>query len=135
MCAFEAALPRRAKFRPRFESRRLERRASQTIGKEIDMITRTKTALAAAAFLLGAATAALAQSGAEMQNSEYQLNPRGPVPVYEQQMNPLPDGLWEGRNVGIGQPLIEGRNVGERFWPDEIGGPALSDRYPSVGGY
>jgi hypothetical protein len=99
------------------------------------MITRTKTAVAAAAFVVGTATAALAQSGAEMQNSEYQLNPRAPVPVYEQQMTPLPGGLWEGRNVGVEQPLTEGRNVGERILPDQIGGPALSDRYPSVGGY
>lgn len=96
------------------------------------MMIKTKTAFAAA-FVLATATAAFAQSGSEFQNSPYQLNPNAPVPVYGQNMS---QAGWtaEGRNVGTGS-LIEGRNVGMHTASEQIGGPALSDRYPSFGGY
>lgn len=63
------------------------------------MFSKAKTALAAA-FVLGTATAAFAQSGEEIQNSQYQLNPNAAVPIYAQTA-PQPQALIEGRNVGV----------------------------------
>jgi hypothetical protein len=97
------------------------------------MITKTKTALIAA-FILGSASAALAQSsGAEIQNSAYQLNPNAQVPVYSHVM-PNAYGMHSDRGAS-NQTLIEGRNVSVGISPDWIGGPAIEDRYPSFGGY
>lgn len=81
------------------------------------MISKAKTALVAA-FVLGTASAALAQSGEEFQNSQYQLNPNAQVPVYTQSAAPRAE-LIEGRNVSVRQPAQERQ----------------ADRLESFGGY
>jgi hypothetical protein len=63
------------------------------------MFSKAKTVIAAA-FVLGTATAAFAQSGEEFQNSQYQLNPNAAVPIYAQTAS-QPQALIEGRNVGM----------------------------------
>jgi hypothetical protein len=97
------------------------------------MMTKSKTALIAA-FVLGTASAAFAQSsGEEIQNSQYQINPNAPVPVYSQ---PAPyAGGFAADHAFRGQRLIEGRNVSVRSAPEQVGGPAIEERYPSFGGY
>lgn len=62
-------------------------------------MTKSKLTLAAA-LVFGTAAAALAQSGEEIQNSQYQLNPNAPVPVYALAAA-QPSGLIEGRNVAV----------------------------------
>jgi hypothetical protein len=83
------------------------------------MINKAKTALVAA-FVLGTASAALAQSGEEIQNSQYQLNPNAAVPVYAQNV-PQPSALIEGRNVAVQTQAFRGQNV-------------VVDRFQSYGG-
>jgi hypothetical protein len=83
------------------------------------MINKTKTALVAA-FVLGSASAALAQSGEEIQNSQYQLNPNAAVPVYAQSAS-QPSALIEGRNVAVQTQAFRGQNV-------------VADRFQSYGG-
>jgi hypothetical protein len=63
------------------------------------MFSKTKFTLVAA-FVLGTASAALAQSGDKLQGSTYLLNPNAPVPLYAQSV-PQSPGLIEGRNVGV----------------------------------
>jgi hypothetical protein len=84
------------------------------------MINKAKTALVAA-FVLGSASAAFAQSGEEFQNSQYQLSPNAAVPVYSQTA-PQQPALIEGRNVGVRQaaPVQHDNSV---------------DRFRSYGGY
>jgi hypothetical protein len=96
------------------------------------MITKTKTALIAA-FVLGTASAAFAQSGEEIQNSPYQLNPNAPVPVYSQAAPYV--GGYAVEHGFHSQALIEGRNVSVRNLSTQIGGPAIQDRFHSFGGY
>jgi hypothetical protein len=97
------------------------------------MMTKSKTALIAA-FVLGTASAAFAQSGGEeIQNSQYQINPNAQVPVYSQ---PAPDAAgFAAEHAFRGQTLIEGRNVSVRSAPEQVGGPAIEERYPKFGGY
>jgi hypothetical protein len=97
------------------------------------MMTKSKIALIAA-FVLGTASAAFAQSsGEEIQNSQYQINPNAPVPVYSK---PAPDaGGVAADHEFRGQRLIEGRNVSVRSAPEQFGVPAIEERYPSFGGY
>lgn len=69
-------------------------------------MTKLKSALIAA-FVLGSASAALAQaSGEELQNSAYLRNPSAPVPMYQQEAFRAPQASFVDREV-----LIEGRNV------------------------
>ena len=79
------------------------------------MINKTKTAFVAA-FILGTASAALAQSGEEIQNSQYQLNPNAAVPVYAQNAQ-QPSTLIEGRNVAVQTQAFRGQQdvVVDRF--------------------
>jgi hypothetical protein len=65
------------------------------------MTNKAKSALVAA-FVLVSASAALAQSGEEIQNSQYQLNPNAAVPIYSQAA-PQQPALIEGRNVSVGR--------------------------------
>jgi hypothetical protein len=89
------------------------------------MITKAKTALIAA-FVLGSASAALAQAaGEEFQNSQYQLNPAAPVPLYAQQVQQAPQALIEGRNVAITNRAAQAQ---DRSAPVEV------DRFQSYGG-
>jgi hypothetical protein len=84
------------------------------------MINKSRTALIAA-FVLGTASAALAQSGEEIQNSAYQLNPNAAVPVYAQSAERQPV-LIEGRNVSV-------RNQAVQVQQENV------DRFKSYGGY
>jgi hypothetical protein len=87
------------------------------------MINKAKTALIAA-FVLGSASAALAQAaGEEFQNSRYQLNPAAAVPLYAQQ---APQALIEGRNVAIS---TENRAAAVAAQAPQV------DRFQSYGGY
>jgi hypothetical protein len=63
------------------------------------MMTKAKVVIATA-FILGSVSAALAQSGEEIQNSQYQLNPNASVPIYAQSVQ-APAVLIEGRNVAV----------------------------------
>jgi hypothetical protein len=84
------------------------------------MFSKTKITLIAAV-VLGSASAVLAQSGEEMQNSAYQRNPNAPVPLYAQSVQ-----------VPHARALIEGRNVGIRFVPSA---QPIRDRFQGFGGY
>ncbi|MEX0591728.1 MAG: hypothetical protein WD207_11655 [Xanthobacteraceae bacterium] len=66
------------------------------------MITKTKTALIAA-FVLGSASAALAQ---DFPTSTYLRNPSAPVPQYQNQVR-QPSNLIEGRNVAVQQQQLQ----------------------------
>ena len=83
------------------------------------MFSKTKITLVAV-FVLGTASAALAQSGEEIQGSSYQLNPNAAVPLYAHSA-PQPSAL------------IEGRNVGERI--SFSAAQPTQDRLQSFGGY
>jgi hypothetical protein len=86
---------------------------------ETNMFRKSKFTLVAA-LVLGSASAALAQSGEELQNSAYLKNPNAPIPLYAQSAQ---------------QPtlLIEGRNVAVQAAP--VAGQAGQDRFKSYGGY
>jgi hypothetical protein len=85
---------------------------------ETNMFRKSKFTLVAA-LVLGSASAALAQSGEELQNSAYLKNPNAPIPLYAQSaQHPT---------------LIEGRNVAVQAAP--VAGQAGQDRFKSYGGY
>lgn len=68
------------------------------------MFVKSKFALAAA-LVFGSASLALAQSGEEIQNSAYQLNPNASVPIFADEA-PRTAALIEGRNVSV-QPAAQ----------------------------
>ena len=89
------------------------------------MITKTNIALVAA-FVLGTASAALAQTAdQQLPHSEYQRNPNAPIPQYAETYQAPAAQLFEGRNVGIRQAPAAG-DVGQRAFEDRLtvlGGP------------
>ena len=84
------------------------------------MTNKAKSALVAA-FVLVSASAALAQSGDEIQNSQYQLNPNAAVPLYAQNA-PRQSALIEGRNVAVQTQALQGQQ------------DVVVDRFKSYGG-
>jgi hypothetical protein len=81
------------------------------------MISKTKTALIAA-FVLGSASAAHAQSNEQFESSQYLRNPNAPVAAYQNQSVQSAPALIEGRNVAVQQ---------EQQWQVSRG-QALTDR-------
>jgi hypothetical protein len=66
------------------------------------MVSKAKTALIAA-FVLGSASAALAQSNEQFESSQYLRNPNAPVAAYQHQSVRSAPALIEGRNVAVQQ--------------------------------
>jgi hypothetical protein len=77
------------------------------------MSIKTRT-IVVAAFVLGSASAAFAQSNEQFESSQYLRNPNAPVGAYQRQVAQPAPALIEGRNVAAQTRVNRGQDLPNR---------------------